>query len=110
MKMKFRVRNIRGEIEKKNDFFLRDDGVVFFEGENMFGGISPYEGKRDCVEFLIGKDSLGNDVYENDILLSEYSVYTAGFDLEMGAVLISKNGGKTPFKHSVEKLVVKEAK
>lgn len=104
--MKFRVRGFKGNTLCKESVFLGQNSKVYYCG----GLVGFEEVKGAKIELLIGKDSLGNDVYENDILLSEYSVYTAGFDLEMGAVLISKNGGITPFKHSVEKLVVKEAK
>lgn len=103
--MKFRFRSKEGDLLSPENVFLAQNGKAYCEGLIGFEEI-----KGAKPEFLVGVDSLGNDVYENDILLSEYSVYTAGFDLEMGAVLISKNGGKTPFKHAVEKIVLKEEK
>lgn len=103
--MEFRVRNKEGELLSPHGLFLSHNGKIYSEG--LFG-IEELKGAK--IEYKIGTDVLGNSIFENDILLSQYSVYTAGFDLEMGAVLISENGGKIPFKHSVEKLVLKELK
>lgn len=99
--MKFRIRNSKGVLV--TDAFVAPNGKAYVEG---FMGMS--ELKDASVELLVGKDNLGKNVYESDILLSEYSVYTAGFDLDMGAVLILENGSKIPFKQCCEKLVLKE--
>lgn len=103
--MKFRVRGKDGNLLSLENMFLAQSGLVYCEGLVGFGEI-----RGAKPEFLVGVDSLGNDVYENDILLSEYSVYTASLDLDMGAVLLYNESGKIPFKQCAEKLVLKEMK
>lgn len=97
--MRYRARALNGIVKKTT--YLTQDGVIFRDG------LVGLERKNFKVEFLVGKDSLGNDVYENDVLVGDYSTYTAGFDLDFGAYLESKNGGKIPFKQCVEKLVLR---
>lgn len=103
--MKFRIRSKEGDLLSPENVFLAQNGKAYCEGLLGFEEI-----KGAKPEFLVGVDSLGNDVYENDTLLSEYSVYTAGFDLDIGAVLLYNGSGKIPFKQCAEKLVLKEMK
>lgn len=104
--MKFRVRGFKGNTLCKESVFLGQNSKVYYCG----GLVGFEEVKGAKIELLIGKDSLGNDVYENDTLLSEKSIYTAGFNMDMGAYLESELGGKIPFKQCVEKLVLREKK
>lgn len=102
--MKFRVRGRNNRLLFPKNFALAPSGEIVAKG-GLFGGYTKISAKP---EFLIGKDSLGNDVYENDTLMSETTTYTAGFNMDMGAYLEWENGSRIPFKQCVEKLVLRE--
>lgn len=100
--MKFRVRLKNREIYPLNDVFLGEDGKIYSEG---ICGICKMEGAK--AEFLVGQDSNGASVFENDVLISkDYPKieYIAGFDLDIGAYLQDR-GSKIPFKQAVFGLV-----
>lgn len=102
--MKFRVRNEKVGFVG-SEWFLKSDGVLC-EKRQIVEYL--FVEKKLKPEFLVGKDSLGNDVYENDVLMSETTTYTAGFNMDMGAYLEWENGSRIPFKQCVEKLVLRE--
>lgn len=86
--MKFRARDINtGKIIK--NVFLSDSGKTY--RKNLF---DMQELKNIRIEKFLFKDSLGKSVYEHDILESLCWQYLAGFDIDMGAVLISSDGNK----------------
>lgn len=101
--MKFRISSKEGNLLSPENVFLAQNGIAYCEG---LVGFEEVKGAK--IELLIGKDSLGNDVFENDTLMSEYTTYKAGFSLDIGAYLECENGSRIPFKQCVEKLVLRE--
>lgn len=99
--MKFRIRDKKGDLLDPQWHLLGGNGKVYRDNTWNFERVDGVG-----VELLVGKDSEGNDFYENDILMGEYSSYRVGFDMEMGAYLECKNGSKIPLKQCVEKLVL----
>lgn len=95
--MEFRVRAKSGELLDLENVLLAPNGKVY---RSLLVGLEEIVGAKP--EFLVGKDKNGEKVFENDLLVDEYSQYLAGLDMDMGAVLVgnSGKGGITPFKQS----------
>lgn len=102
--MEFRVRGFKDVLLCKENVFLGQNSRIYHC--NDIGFDEEVIGAK--IEILIGKDSIGNDVYENDTLMSETTTYRVGFNMDMGAYLEVEDGSKIPFKQCKEKLVLRE--